>query len=202
MNCTTGNSGGPMNEIHVPDYIKGLIFDCDGTLVDSMPVHMMAWEHSVKAQGGKWDFPYFFSKKGTPDKELIELYNGDFGFSLDVLRTMKLKDEYFRNLRNQLKPIQRVVDIVLRYRNNLPMAVASGSSKANVDFQLEALGIKNYFSVILTADDGIQPKPSPDIFIKAAVQLGVEPRMCQVFEDGELGLEAARRAEMLATDVR
>ncbi|MGA9408187.1 MAG: HAD family phosphatase [Bacteroidota bacterium] len=191
-----------MPEIQIPDYVKGLIFDCDGTLVDSMPVHMRAWEHSVKEQGGTWDFPYFFSKKGMPDKEIIELYNADFGSSLDILSTMKLKDEFFRSHRDQFKPIQPVVEIVLRYRNILPMAVASGSTKANVDFQLETLGIKKYFSVILTADDGIQPKPSPNIFIEAAARLGVEPGKCQVFEDGELGLEAARRAGMLATDVR
>jgi HAD superfamily hydrolase (TIGR01509 family) len=191
-----------MPEIQIPDVIKGLIFDCDGTLVDSMPVHMMAWEHSVKAQGGTWDYAYFFSKKGMPDKEIIELYNANFGFSLDVERTMKLKDEYFRSRHDQLKPIQPVVEIVLRYRNILPMAVASGSTKANVDFQLDALGIRNYFDVILTADDGIQPKASPDIFIEAAKRLGVAPRLCQVFEDAELGLEAARRAGMYATDVR
>ncbi|MGA7160930.1 MAG: HAD-IA family hydrolase [Bacteroidota bacterium] len=191
-----------MPEIHIPEYIKGLIFDCDGTLVDSMPVHMMAWEHSVKSQGGAWDFQYFFSKKGMPDKEIIEAYNAKFGASLDLPRTMHLKDEYFRTRRDQLKPIPPVVEIVHRYRTLLPMAVASGSTKANVDLQLDTLGIKNCFNVILTADDGIAPKPSPDIFLKAASRLGIAPGLCQVFEDGDLGLEAARRAGMYATDVR
>jgi len=191
-----------MTEIFIPGHIKGLIFDCDGTLVDSMPVHMMAWEHSVKLQGGVWDFQYFFSKKGMPDKEIIESYNADFGASLDLPRTMHCKDEYFRSRRDQLKPVRPVVEIAHRYKNLLPMAVASGSTKANVDFQLETLGIKNYFNVILTADDGIAPKPSPDIFLKAASRLGIAPGLCQVFEDGELGLEAAHRAGMHATDVR
>ena len=191
-----------MPEIHVPGHIRGLIFDCDGTLVDSMPVHMMAWEHAVETLGGKWDFPYFFSKKGMPDKEIVELYNVNFGYSLDVQRTVKLKDEYFRSRRDQIKAIRPVVEVAAYYRNVLPMAVASGSTKANVDFQLDTLGIRDYFNVILTADDGIQPKPKPDIFIEAAARLGVAPHMCQVFEDGELGLEAARRAGMHATDVR
>jgi HAD superfamily hydrolase (TIGR01509 family) len=188
--------------ILVPDHVKGLIFDCDGTLVDSMPLHMLAWEHSVRAQGGSWDFPYFYSKKGMPDKEIIELYNAHFGFSLDMRNTMKLKDEYFRKRGDQLKPVQPVLDVVHRYRTILPMAVASGSTKANVEFQLDALGIREYFTVILTADDGIRPKPSPDIFVEAARRLGVAPGLCQVFEDADLGLEAARSAGMLAMDVR
>ena len=82
------------------------------------------------------------------------------------------------------------------------MAVASGSIKENVHHQLEALGIKDYFKVIITADDDIKPKPSPDIFLEAAVRLGVSPNICQVFEDGDLGLQAAHEAGMIATDVR
>ena len=186
----------------VPDYVEGLIFDCDGTLVDSMPLHMLAWEHAVTAQGGAWDYSYFYSKKGMPDKEIILLYNDQFGTSLDFRQTAMLKDDYFHHRVDQLKPIQPVVDVVLRYRNSLPMAVASGSTKANVEFQLSAIGVLQYFNVIVTADDGIRPKPSPDIFTEAARRIGVAANVCQVFEDADLGLEAARRAGCLATDVR
>ena len=189
-------------EILVPEFVRGLIFDCDGTLVDSMPLHMKAWEHAVTVQGGRWDYAYFFSKKGMPDKEIIALYNDQFGFSLEYGKTTTLKDEYFHSRVDQLKPIQPVVDVAVRYRNILPMAVASGSTRANVEFQLTAIGVLQYFEVLVTADDGIRPKPSPDIFIEAARRLGVAPNACQVFEDADLGLEAARSAGMLATDVR
>jgi haloacid dehalogenase superfamily, subfamily IA, variant 3 with third motif having DD or ED len=189
-------------EFLVPDHVRGLIFDCDGTLVDSMPLHMLAREHSVTAQGWRWDYSYFNSKKGMPDKTIIELYNEQFGFSLDFRRTTKLKDDYFHSRADQLKPIEPVVDVALRYRNILAMAVASGSTRANVEFQLNAIGVFQYFNVIVTADDGIRPKPSPDIFVEAARRLGVAPNVCQVFEDADLGLEAARSAGMLATDVR
>ena len=189
-------------EFLVPDHVSGLIFDCDGTLIDSMPLHMLAWQHSVTRQGGRWDHSYFYTKKGMPDKTIIELYNDQFGFSLDFRLTTKLKDEYFRAHADQLKPIELVVDVALRYRNILPMAVASGSTRANVDFQLNAIGVFQYFHVIVTADDGLRPKPSPDIFVEAARRLGVAPNVCQVFEDADLGLEAARSAGMLATDVR
>jgi HAD superfamily hydrolase (TIGR01509 family) len=94
------------------------------------------------------------------------------------------------------------VDIVLYYKEKLPMAVASGSSRENVDSQLESLGIRTLFKVIFTADDDVKPKPAPDIFLEASKQIGIPPAYCQVFEDGDLGLEAAKKAGMIATDVR
>lgn len=188
--------------IHVPDYIRGLIFDCDGTLIDSMPLHMKAWEHTITNSGAVWDVGFFDSKKGMKGKDIIALYNEQFGASLDPVKTNHEKQEYFRMHRKDSKPIHSVVDVVFRFKNVLPMAVASGSSRDNVLVQLESIGIKNYFKVILTADDDITPKPSPDIFLEAAKRIGVPPNLCQVFEDGDLGLEAARKAGMLATEVR
>ena len=188
--------------ILVPDYIKGLIFDCDGTLVDSMPLHMQAWEHALEQVGAKWNFDFFNSKKGMKGKDIIAQYNKEFGFSFDPVKVNHLKQEYFRLHRKDSKPVHSVVDVVHRYKDKLPMAVASGSSRDNVLVQLEAIGIKKYFKVILTADDDIKPKPAPDIFLEAAQRIGVPPQLCQVFEDGDLGLEAARKAGMLATDVR
>ena len=82
------------------------------------------------------------------------------------------------------------------------MAVVSGSNRANVERTLEAIGLRELFPVVLTADDGLPPKPAPDLFLEAARRLGVDPRDCQVFEDADAGLDAARRAGMLATDVR
>jgi len=95
-----------------------------------------------------------------------------------------------------------VVEVVRKYHGALPMAVASGGTRRNIGLQLETLQLKKYFEVILSADDDIKPKPAPDIFLEAARRLGVEPEHCQVFEDGDLGLDAARTAGMLATDIR
>lgn len=167
-----------------------------------MPLHMRAWEHAVKSQTGLWEFDYLFSMKGKPDKEIVEIYNAHFGLSIGIRETLEKKDEYFRNHGDELKPVEPVLAIAVRYRGILPMAVASGGTRKSVVFQLEALSIKEFFTVILTADDGIKPKPDPDIFLEASARLGVPPRQCQVFEDGELGLEAARKAGMFVTDVR
>ena len=189
-------------KIIVPNHIKGLIFDCDGTLVDSMPLHMKAWEHAVTTAGVKWDYEFFFSKKGMPGKDIINLYNQQFHIKLNPEQATRAKQKYFELHRKDSSPIQPVVDIVHRYTKKIPMAVASGSPRENVVVQLEALGILKYFQAIVTADDGVKPKPAPDIFLEAARRIGVKPEHCQVFEDGDLGLEAARAAGMLATDIR
>jgi len=191
-----------MREILVPDYIEGLIFDCDGTLVDSMPLHMRAWEHAVTSRQGVWQPEFFVAKKGMAEKRIVTLYNKHYGASFDPAETVKIKHEFFRAHASEFKPIQQVVDIVLKYREALPMAVASGGTREIVELELDALHIRGFFQAIVTSDDAIQPKPSPDIFLEAARQIGIPPQFCQVFEDGDLGLAAARAAGMLSTDIR
>ncbi len=191
-----------MHLIEVPKFIKALIFDCDGTLVDSMPLHMKAWEHVISSSGGPWDYDFFFSKKGTPEKNIVYLFNARFACALDPIETVRCKHEYFWAHARELRSIPHVVEIVRQHHGVLPMAVASGGTRNNVTLQLEALQLRDFFDVILSADDDIKPKPAPDIFLEAARRLRVEPGYCQVFEDGDLGLEAARTAGMLPTDIR
>jgi beta-phosphoglucomutase-like phosphatase (HAD superfamily) len=186
----------------VPQYIKGLIFDCDGTLVDSMPLHMRAWEHVITRQGGAWDYEFFFSRKGKPEEDIVVEYNRGFERFFDPVSTVKTKHEYFYSRLEELKPIPHVVEIACKHQGVLPMAVASGGTRRTVDLELETLQIKDLFGVILTADDDFTPKPAPDIFLEAARRMKVPPEYCQVFEDGDLGLEGARIAGMLATDIR
>jgi beta-phosphoglucomutase-like phosphatase (HAD superfamily) len=188
--------------IDVPPHIQGLIFDCDGTLVDSMPLHMRAWEYAIAEAGTIWDFDFFFSKKGMEEEGIVDLYNERFGTSLDSVATVRSKHEYFQAHPSEFKPIEHVVGVVWRYKDILPMAVASGSTRDNVHLELEAVGIKNLFKVILTADDEIRPKPAGDIFLEAARRINVPPDRCLVFEDGDLGVEAARKAGMHVIDVR
>jgi beta-phosphoglucomutase-like phosphatase (HAD superfamily) len=191
-----------MRTIEVPPFIKGLIFDCDGTLVDSMPLHMKAWKHVILSGGGVWDFDFFFSKKGMAEKEIVFLYNAHFARAFDPVDTVQDKHTFFRAHASEFRPIPFVVDVVLKYRGILPMAIASGGVRENVDLELDALNIKKFFQAVVTADDDVRPKPAPDIFLEAARRIGVAPEYCQVFEDGDLGLEAARIAGMLPTDVR
>lgn len=191
-----------MKKILVPEYIKGLIFDCDGTLVDSMPFHMKAWEHAIKHFGAPWDYDLIFSRKGISSTDVVELYNREHGTNLDVQDVSKIKQGFFRRYYSEIQPIKPVVDIVQRFKNVLPMAVASGGSRENVHSQLNVIGIKEHFQVILTSDDKVKTKPAPDIFLKAAEVIGIPPHQCQVFEDGDVGLEGAQKAGMFTTDVR
>jgi beta-phosphoglucomutase-like phosphatase (HAD superfamily) len=191
-----------MRTIEVPEFVKGLIFDCDGTLVDSMPLHMKAWEHVIASSGGQWDYEFFYAKKGMPEEKIISLYNDSFSTALDPVRIVMDKHRFFKIRAAEFKPIPHVIAVVRRYYGVLPMAVASGGSREIVDLELESLHIRHCFPVVLTADDNIKPKPAPDLFLEAAKRLGVAPRYCQVFEDGDLGLEAARIAAMLPTDIR
>jgi beta-phosphoglucomutase-like phosphatase (HAD superfamily) len=188
--------------IEVSENTKGLIFDCDGTLVDSMPLHMRAWEYAVTTEGGVWNYEFFFSKKGMKEEDIVGLYNRQSRIPLNCAVTVEAKHHFFKNHRSEFKPIEPVVNIVLRYKDILPMAVASGGISEIINLELDALGIRKYFKVVLTADNDIKPKPHPDIFLEAAAHLGVKPEFCQVFEDGDLGLEAAKKAGMVATDVR
>jgi HAD superfamily hydrolase (TIGR01509 family) len=144
----------------------------------------------------------FLFESGDGGKGIVDLYNAMYAAALDPTETVRLKHEYFRSHPTEFKPIQPVVDVVLSHKGTLPMAIASGSTRENVHLELETIGIRHLFKVILMASDAIAPKPSPAIFLEAARRMGVPPRLCQVFEDGDPGLEAAKIAGMVATDVR
>jgi beta-phosphoglucomutase-like phosphatase (HAD superfamily) len=188
--------------ILIPDYIKGLIFDCDGTLVDSMPLHMKAWEEAFKQFEIYFDYDFLFAQKGMKETEIIEKYNQNFGTNLIPREIVSAKHEYFQKNIESVTPIQPIVDIAKYYFKKLPLAIVSGSVKDIVHKELKVIGIIELFDAILTADDPFKPKPSPDIFIVAAQKIQVDPKNCIVFEDGDPGLEAAINAGMQIVDVR
>ena len=182
--------------------VRGLVFDCDGTLVDSMPLHMDAWENSLRRHGGSYDHGFFFSRKGMGEEEIVAQYNALFRRALDVRTVVADKHRHFRRRLGSLKPIPQVADLARRHEGVLPMAVVSGGKREIVLRELEVTGLRRLFRVVLTADDPFRQKPSPDMFLEAARLLGVAPASCQAFEDGDLGLQAASAAGMRATDVR
>lgn len=144
----------------------------------------------------------FARLKGTPAEEIIARLNESYGYDLDIKKFAKEKQKRVQRKLLRAKPIRPVVEIARRYRNRLPMAVVSGGTKANVHLTLQAIDLEDFFNPIITADDPVNPKPSPDIFLEAARRLNMEPRYCQVFEDSDLGIEGARKAGMTVTDVR
>lgn len=186
----------------VPGEIRGLIFDCDGTLADTLPLHYVAWEETFAALDLPCPMEFLIQHNGKPTDLIVALYNVEFGRTIDVERFTADKERRTYARLGQARPIEPVAALARRYRDRLPLAVVSGSNRANVERTLRAIGMRELFQVVLTADDGLPPKPAPALFLEAARRLKVEPRRCQVFEDADAGLEAARRAGMLATDVR
>lgn len=192
----------PSPALEVPPWVRGLIFDCDGTLVDTLPLHYAAWEETFAELGLPCPMEFLIRHNGKPTDLIVALYNVAFGRFIDVERFTADKERRTYALLDQARPMEPVAALARRYHDRLPMAVVSGSNRANVERALRATGLHELFSVVLTADDGLPPKPAPELFLEAARRLNVEPCDCQVFEDADAGLEAAERAGMPATDVR
>ena len=186
----------------VEPHIKGLIFDCDGTLADTMPIHYLAWQETVRAFDAEFPEQLFYDLAGVPSDKIVTILNETFGFQLQPEVIAHQKEQRFLQNLGQTQPIEPVVALAKRYKGCLPMAVATGGVAQVALSVLETIGLGNFFDTIVTADDVTRGKPAPDIFLEAARRIDVQPENCQVFEDSELGLEGARRAGMVAVDIR
>jgi beta-phosphoglucomutase family hydrolase len=184
--------------------IKGLIFDLDGTLADSMPLHFKAWQNTLAKYNATIDSAFLKAHMGTPGwaiaEELIKV-NGIEG-KVSVEEILQGKLEEFIKVQHLVPPVLPVVTIAREYHGKLPMAVGTGGHRQAVERTLEVIGMREYFDIVITANDVERHKPHPDTFLKCAELMGVSPQYIEVFEDGDLGLEAALRAGMTPTDVR
>lgn len=184
--------------------VKGIIFDLDGTLVDSMPYHFAGWKKACEKFGADIDPSFLRLHTGSPGwiiaSEIIKTCKLDSSITIDDILKVKLEDFYSNQ--HLIKPIEPVVAIVRKYHGKLPMAIGTGGHRDAVERTLEVTGLKKYFDIVITANDVKNHKPHPETFLKCAELMNVEPRFIQVFEDGDLGIEAARRAGMVVTDVR
>lgn len=188
--------------LHVHPDARALIFDLDGTLSNSLPVHMATWNKVGETYGFKFDPQIMLEMTGRATIEFARHIVAYYGLSVDPEEIVKLKQKSFRDSAQLLEPVDEIIAIVKEYHGKLPMAVGTGASRKSTEVQLNELGIARYFDVIVTADDVIRHKPNPDTFLKCAELMGVAPEKCQVFEDGVLGIEAAKKAGMMVTDVR
>lgn len=184
--------------------VKGLIFDLDGTLADTMPYHFEGWKKACKKYGAHIDNNFLRKHTGSPGwiiaDEIIKSCGLDGTVTIDQIVNEKLRQFY--KVQHLVKPIEPVADIVRKYYGILPMAVGTGGHREAVERTLEITGLRKYFDIIVTANDVDSFKPHPETFLKCAELMNVEPQFIEVFEDGELGMEAARKAGMNVTDVR
>jgi beta-phosphoglucomutase family hydrolase len=179
-----------------------LIFDCDGTLADTMPLHWQAWK--VIQDRHRFQFPEdrFYSLGGVPSRDILSLLKSEQQLDLNPIAVALEKEETYLQKLAEVTPMQRVVDIAHAHQGRLPMAVASGGTRKVIELVLQHLGIRDLFQAVVTSEDVVRQKPAPDIFLEAARRLGVDPVHCRAYEDTDLGLEAIRAAGMEAVDVR
>ena len=193
---------GTAQSSEIPPHIRGLVFDCDGTIADTMPLHYEAWVEALKEHGEVFPEALFYELAGISTVGVMQILNEKHGYSLPVHEAAARKEALYQSLVPKVLPIEPVVTLVRRYAGKLPMAVATGGTRAICSKTLQALNLLQHFRAIVTADDVARGKPAPDIFLEAARRLAVPPDQCYAFEDAELGLQAARAAGMVAIDIR
>ncbi len=181
---------------------KGIVFDCDGTLADTMPLHWRAWQ--IITQRHNLHFPQdrFYAFGGVPSRDILKLLAQEQGRSLDHLAVAHEKEEAFLPLLAEVEPIHAVVEVAKANYGKIPMAVASGGTERIIGMVLDRLGIRSLFNAVVTSEMVKNQKPAPDIFLEAARRIGVDPKFCRGYEDTDLGMQAIRAAGMDAVDVR
>ncbi len=175
----------------------GYIFDCDGTLADTMPLHYRAWKRLVEELGGTFPEELFYQWGGRPTTRILESLRDEYGLAVsDVHVLAERKEGYFVELIHEVRPIEPVLQIARHYHGTVPLAVASGGFRQLVEQTLEVIGIRQLFDAVVCAEDVERPKPFPDPFLEAAHRMKVVPRDCLVFEDSPVGIKAAEAAGM------
>ncbi len=191
----------PMPLATVP---RAVIFDCDGTLADTMPLHYGAWRQTLDLLGAPppvFPIEQFYAWGGVTAKEIMQRLNVIHGLTFDPETVAHAKEMLYRKLIPTVKPIEKVVAEARRFYGVCPIAVASGGMRLLVQETLETIGVSDLFEIVVGSEDVIEGKPAPEVFLTAAARLGVEPGDCVVYEDAPAGLEAARRAGMRAVNV-
>lgn len=185
--------------------IEALIFDCDGTLADTMPIHYQAWVAMLDEHSMSFAETQFYAFAGMPSVAIIRQLATEQGVALTADAPARMtadKEARYIELIDSVRPIDEVVAVASHHRGQLPLAVASGGEGWVVDRTLRIIGVAGWMDTVVGAEDTERHKPEPDVFLEAARRLGVQPAGCAVFEDSDLGLEAARRAGMEPVDIR
>tara|TARA_B100000945_G_scaffold141290_1_gene113230 strand:- start:63 stop:641 length:579 start_codon:yes stop_codon:yes gene_type:complete len=181
---------------------EGLIFDCDGTLVDTMPIHFKAWSITTKKYGLIFPEDRFYALGGVSPFEVLRILSSEQGVEVDPEAVTREKESRYMELIAEAEEIPEVIQIVRENHGKIPMAVASGGTHETVEGILNHCGIRHYFDAIVTSEDVKNPKPAPDTFLEAARRINVAPEKCRAYEDADMGMKAIHAAGMDAVDIR
>ncbi|MBO9668489.1 MAG: HAD family phosphatase [Bdellovibrio sp.] len=180
-----------------PDHdFKALLFDFDGTVADTMPAHLEAWNKGLANYNLSLSRDLHLAWAGRPTKNIVQLLNEMHGVNIPAEQFLKEKEVHYYASMHAIKTITSVVDVVNHYKGNLPLAIVTGSRRKVVEATMSHLGLDNHFDLLVCAEDYTNGKPAPDCFLKAAATFSVSPQDCLVFEDAVLGVEAAHNAGM------
>jgi beta-phosphoglucomutase family hydrolase len=191
-----------MTRFVIPEDVEGLIFDCDGTIADTMPLHYKSWQTALGDHSRYFPETVFYELAGMPSAQIVTLLNERHGCHMDVEKVAHRKEELFQQYLPEVTEILPVAELVEKYHGKVPLAVATGGTRRNCVRTLELLHLAQYFGAIVTADEVPHGKPDPDIFLEAAKRIGIKPDKCLVFEDADLGVQAAKAAGMAYIDIR
>ena len=177
------------------------LFDCDGTIVDSMPLHYIAWTKALAEWGGTFDEKLFYAWGGKPTREIIADLNQMQGLAMPVDTVAVRKEDIYFSLLPQLQPVPEVLEHIDAQYGHIPFAVVSGSERESVMRSLTTVGLLDRFPILVGHEDYTRSKPAPDAFLVAAERLGVAPKDCLVFEDTDMGIAGATAAGMATVRV-
>jgi beta-phosphoglucomutase family hydrolase len=180
---------------------KAYLFDCDGTIADSMPLHYRAWKQALEEWNCEFDEELFYAWGGMPVAEIIATLNQRHGLSMPVEAVAHRKEKLYFQLLPELKPVPDVLEHIEAKPRGIPFAVVSGSTRESVTASLVSLNLLDRFDAMVCAGDYEKSKPDPEAFLLAAARLGVAPEDCLVFEDTEMGIQAAQAAGMASVKV-
>ena len=181
---------------------EALIFDLDGTLADTMPVHYLAWQAALEPTGLSFPEDKFYSCGGMATKKIVQLLCEEQGIEADADAVAQAKYEAFFPYIEQVIRIDPVVAIAEQYHGKIPMAIATGGRTRPATMIIEKTQIGHLFETVVTADEVSEHKPHPMTYLIAAERLGVDPTKCIAYEDADPGIVSAKAAGMEVVDVR
>ncbi len=184
-----------------PGSFGAYLFDCDGTITDSMPLHYIAWQKALGEWNCTFDEDLFYALGGTPTDQIVRLLNERQGLRMPVETVTQQKEERFFELLPQLKVVPEVLEHIEAQHGRIPFAVVSGGSREAVTASLSLVNLLDRFNTLVCSEDYAKPKPDPEAYLVAAARLEVPPEACLVFEDTDMGIRAATAAGMSSVKV-
>jgi HAD superfamily hydrolase (TIGR01509 family) len=189
-------------KLKLPDGLfEAYLFDCDGTIADSMPLHYLAWKQALGESNCEFAEKLFYAWGGKPIAEIISTLNQERGLNMSVETVAHRKESLYYELLPRLKAVPEVLEHIEAQHGRIPFAVVSGSTRESVTASLAMLKLLDRFDSLVCAGDYKKSKPDPEAFLLAAANLGIAPASCLVFEDTDMGIQAATAAGMASVKV-